>query len=282
MNSGNDAITVIFKTNIYLLCEQGLIGGRAVWQVFSLIQARPCSFPKILARLSEGASLWPRAMSKAQLYLSTWIILASISFSLVAAPDFDKIMQLAQQHYGAAGIQNVRQWRGLLREAQGLSDAEKIQRVNDFFNRRINFRDDIDIWKVTDYWATPLETMGRGEGDCEDFAIAKYVTLKILGVPIERMRLVYVRAVIGGPHSSISQAHMVLGYYATPGAEPLVMDNLVADIHPASRRKDLLPVFSFNSDGLWVGQATGSTANPTSRLSRWRDVISRMQTEGLE
>lgn len=208
--------------------------------------------------------------------------MCGIWLSVGAAPDLDKMLQLAQQRYGTIGTQNVQQWRTLLREAHGLPEPEKIKRVNDFFNRRIAFREDMDIWGVIDYWATPLETLGRGAGDCEDFTIAKYVTLKLLDVPIDRMRLIYVRAKIGGPHSSISQAHMVLGYYATPGEEPLVLDNLITDIRPASRRSDLQPVFSFNSDGLWVGQASGSSANPTARLSHWRGVIARMQAEGLE
>jgi len=208
--------------------------------------------------------------------------LSGIWFSVGAVPDLDKMLQLAQQRYGTPGTQNVQQWRSLLRETQGLPEPEKIKRVNAFFNRRIAFREDAEIWGTADYWATPLETLGRASGDCEDFTIAKYVTLKLLDVPIERMRLIYVRAKIGGPHSSISQAHMVLGYYATPGQEPLVLDNLITDIRPASRRSDLQPVFSFNSDGLWVGQSDGSSANPTARLSRWRDVITRMQIEGLE
>lgn len=194
----------------------------------------------------------------------------------------DKLIQLAQQRYGASGAQQVQQWRALLREAQGLSESEQIRLVNEFFNHRIAFRDDTEIWGVADYWATPLETLGRASGDCEDYTIAKYVTLKLLKLPIERMRLIYVRAQIGGPHNSTSQAHMVLGYYATPGAEPLILDNLITDIRPASRRSDLLPVFSFNSDGLWMGQANGSSGNPSARLSRWRDVLTRMQGEGLE
>ena len=216
------------------------------------------------------------------LYLTSLLMLLLIWFGVGAAPNFDKMLQLAKQRYGVAGTQNVQQWRALLRDAQGLSESEKIKLVNGFFNRRIAFREDAEVWGTADYWATPLETLGQAGGDCEDFTIAKYVTLKLLDVPIERMRLIYVRAQIGGPHSTISQAHMVLGYYATPGAEPLVLDNLITDIRPASRRPDLSPVFSFNSEGLWVGQATGSSADPSARLSRWRDVITRMQAEGLE
>lgn len=240
-------------------------------------------FPSlVINRLIARAGYWLLQSLKKRLYLSTGLILSGIWFSVSAVPDLDKMLQLAQQRYGTPGTQNVQQWRSLLREAQGLPEPEKIKRVNAFFNRRIAFREDAEIWGAADYWATPLETLGRASGDCEDFTIAKYVTLKLLDVPIERMRLIYVRAKIGGPHSSISQAHMVLGYYATPGQEPLVLDNLITDIRPASRRSDLRPVFSFNSDGLWVGQSDSSSANPTARLSRWRDVITRMQAEGLE
>lgn len=210
--------------------------------------------------------------------VTTWLL--AMCLFVVAAPDFDKMAILAQQKYGAQGANTLQLWRTLLREAQSLPDEDKITRVNDFFNRRLAFRDDSEVWGVSDYWATPLESMGRGAGDCEDFSIAKYFTLKLLGVPIERMRLIYVRAQIGGPHSTLSQAHMVLGYYATPNAEPMVLDNLLSEIRPASRRPDLHPVFSFNSEGLWAGSTAAGSS--TARLSKWRDVLGRMQSEGFE
>lgn len=238
--------------------------------------------PSPVARITNRAGFLLWHILRKGLHLTTGLLLIGIWFTAGAAPDFDKMLQLAQQRYGAAGTQNVQQWRTLLRDAQALPEPEKIKLVNVFFNRRIAFREDAEIWGTADYWATPLETLGRASGDCEDFTIAKYVTLKLLDVPIERMRLIYVRAQIGGPHSGITQAHMVLGYFATPSAEPLILDNLITDIRPASRRNDLYPIFSFNSDGLWVGQAAGSSANPTARLSRWRDVIARMRAEGLE
>ena len=199
--------------------------------------------------------------------------------AIYAAPDLNKIMQLAQQRYGANAVQTVQQWRTLLHDAQELSELDKIKKVNDFFNRKIEFRDDQEIWGLSDYWATPLETMGRGAGDCEDYAIAKYTTLKLLQVPIERMRITYVRAQLGGARGS--QAHMVLSYYASPDAEPAILDNLITDIRLASQRTDLHPVFSFNSEGMWVG-GPASVGGGTARLSRWRDVVARMQADGFE
>ncbi|MFZ9679745.1 MAG: transglutaminase, partial [Quisquiliibacterium sp.] len=108
------------------------------------------------------------------------------------------------------------------------------------------------------------------------FSIAKYVSLLLLGVPNEKLRMIYVRARLGG--SQI--AHMVLGYYAEPTDEPMILDNLIGSIRPASRRPDLVPVFSFNNAGLWVPGATASAADPTARLSRWRDVLEKIRAEG--
>ena len=165
-------------------------------------------------------------------------------------------------------------------EAQGLDEIARLKGVNAFFNRAIVFREDKDVWGQVDYWASPLEMMNRGQGDCEDFSIAKYVTLGLLGVPLERLRITYVRAETGLPGSGIVQAHMVLAYYPAPGVEPLILDNLVGQLRPASRRPDLKPVFGFNSQGLWVAGKKAS-ADPTARLSRWRDLLRRMNEEGL-
>lgn len=198
-----------------------------------------------------------------------------------ATPGLDRMQQLAAERYGAQAQALVAAWRQLLEELAQLETFEQLTRVNTFFNRRIRFESDIDIWSEADHWATPLETMGRGAGDCEDFTIAKYMTLQLAGVPNERLRLIYVRAQIGRADSGISQAHMVLGYYPEPTAEPMILDNLVADIRAATRRPDLVPVFSFNSEGLWVGGASASSIDPTARLSRWRDVLQRMREQGL-
>ncbi len=204
-----------------------------------------------------------------------------LAYAVFAAPDLDRMGALAMQRYGEPASALVADWRRMLQDADAQPEQARLERVNSFFNRRIRFDDDALIWKTNDYWATPLETMGRKAGDCEDFAIAKYVSLRLLGVPADKLRLIYVRAQIGGPSSAISQAHMVVGYFPTPDAEPLVLDNLIGEIRPAARRPDLFPVFSFNDAGLWVAGAQQSSADPTARLSRWRDALQRMRADGL-
>jgi predicted transglutaminase-like cysteine proteinase len=190
-----------------------------------------------------------------------------------------QLRQSMQQLYGQGGLNVLEEWFALLERLRGQDVQAQLRDVNDFFNRRVRWVEDIRVWGEEDFWATPLEALGKGQGDCEDYSIAKYITLKQLGVPGERLRMIYVRARIG--RSQITQAHMVLGYYSTPNAEPLVLDNISPSISPASQRNDLDPVFSFNSDGLWAGGGSESRADPLARLSRWRSVIGRMQSQGF-
>lgn len=206
---------------------------------------------------------------------------AGFAFHTTSAAAFDpqRLRQSMQQAYGQPGLAVLEEWLAMLGRLRGQDLQMQLREVNDFFNRRIRWVDDIVVWREEDYWATPLEAMGNGRGDCEDYSIAKYITLKQLNVPGERLRMIYVRARIG--RSQITQAHMVLGYYSTPSAEPLVLDNIVPSITPASQRTDLDPLFSFNSDGLWAGGSSESRADPLARLSRWRSVIDRMKTQGF-
>lgn len=201
---------------------------------------------------------------------------------VVAGADLTRMERIAATRYGPEAAASVRDWRAMLEASIGSDDDVRLARINNFFNRRIRFDEDTRIWQQSDFWATPLETLSRAAGDCEDFAIAKYASLMLIGIPARQLRLIYVRARIGGADSKLSQAHMVVGYFPTPEAEPLILDNLIGEVRPASRRPDLTPVFSFGSDGLWVGGSRESAADPTARLSRWRDALQRMRAEGLD
>lgn len=202
--------------------------------------------------------------------------LLALAVSLPWAFDAPR-MQRAAERLGPRAVAAVPALHALIAQSAGLEADAQLAAVNGFFNRRIVFRDDIQAWGEVDHWASPLEALDKGYGDCEDYAIAKYFSLLALGTPVQRLRLVYVRAEVAGA----SQAHMVLAYYAQPGAEPLILDNLVTSVRPASRRPDLTPVFSFNSEGLWQGVGTQSAGDARSRLSRWREVLAKAQAEGF-
>lgn len=223
-----------------------------------------------------------RGLGRALVGAGLWLLLAA---GLVwGGADFDRMLATLTQRWGVGVTTRFAAWQTLVNGLRASGDTERLKKVNDFFNRQITFGEDQAIWNQPDYWATPLETLGRGAGDCEDFVIAKYFSLKEIGVAPEKLRLIYVRAKIGSGDAAASQAHMVLAYYSQPEAEPMVLDNLLNDIRPASRRPDLVPVFSFNSEGVYTG-VSAKEATPAAgvgRLSRWEELLKRARAEGFE
>jgi len=210
---------------------------------------------------------------------------ALASLLLVAAPlqawDSDA-MSAAAQRLGEPAVAALPALQALLRSAAGMTDADRLQAINRFFNVRIAFATDLAVWGEEDHWASPLETLSRGRGDCEDYAIAKYASLLAAGVAPARLRLVYVRAQLvrrGEPAAALP--HIVLAYQAGGDDEPLILDNLRAEVLPASARPDLSPVFSFGSEGLWHGNGAARAGDPLQRLSRWREVWAKMRAEGF-
>lgn len=197
------------------------------------------------------------------------------------AVDLGLVKRAAAKKDPTANSNTIAGWHQLLNDARDVPELDKLKLVNDFVNRNIRFEDDQAMWGQPDYWATPIETLSAGAGDCEDFSIAKYYSLRAIGIPTARLRLIYVRAQLGGPNGGMTQAHMVVAYYPAPDSEPLVLDNLISEIRLASKRADLSPVFSFNSDGIWPGVGD-KQATDTSRLSRWRDLLARARKEGFD
>jgi predicted transglutaminase-like cysteine proteinase len=198
----------------------------------------------------------------------------------IEAIDFTKLATLAHQRYGESARNSIIELQSLMKSLKNASEPEKLTRINSFFNNKIQYEEDSNIWGEPDYWATPLEAIGKGYGDCEDYSIAKYVFLKALKIPEEKLKLTYVKAHIENVDSDV--AHMVLSYYATPTAEPLILDSLTSEIKPASMRSDLSPIFSFNSQGLWAGTASKPLNGGLNNLSRWRSVLLRIQADGIE
>ena len=208
------------------------------------------------------------------------VVLASLA---VADWDFSLITRRASSLYGPStdGRHRVDEWRAMLSERKPASDLALLQRVNRFFNQELRYVEDIDLWHVDDYWATPVEALWKGAGDCEDFAIAKYFSLRQRGMPAEKLLITYVKVL------NPERAHMVLTYYPDNDGEPLVLDSLTDTIEPADSRKDLLPVYAFNGEGVWLPDATDATIGSASiagdikQLSRWQNVLNKMKAEGF-
>jgi predicted transglutaminase-like cysteine proteinase len=184
----------------------------------------------------------------------------------------ERLIEVYSRRFGPEARARLEAWKrdAAERKRSSAHDAALLSDVNSMLNR-VRFVDDNAHWGEVDYWATPAESIGSNGADCEDFSIAKYFLLKELGVPIARLRLTYVKSL------KLNQAHMVLAYYARPDADPLVLDNLEDTVRPASQRADLVPVYSFNDEEVWI-EMRGRSGSPT-QLRNWRALMDRLDWE---
>ncbi|MFO6422646.1 transglutaminase-like cysteine peptidase [Motilimonas sp. KMU-193] len=221
--------------------------------------------------------LLPSVLVKAMLCCLLALPAVVQALDLEAFLSQESIRQRMADTYGDKAIMRTDALINTLRDAQAMSDKEKLSEINNFFNMLV-YAQDKKLWGQNDYWASPLEFVGAKGGDCEDYAIAKYYSLMELGVAEDQLRLVYVKAV------KYDQFHMVLAYYPSRRANPFILDNLEYDIKPASKRKDLIPVYSFNAKHLWVmGKAKkGEPVGNADKLSEWKSVKSRFSSQNLK
>jgi predicted transglutaminase-like cysteine proteinase len=184
----------------------------------------------------------------------------------------ERLAAAYEQRFGAGAAKRIEAWKRYAAQRKGapLTETDLLVEVNRTLNR-IRFVEDAQHWKEADYWATPAESVASNGADCEDFSIAKYFLLKELGVPIARLRMTYVKA------TKLNQAHMVVAYYARPDSEPLVLDNLEDAVRPASQRTDLIPVYSFNDEEVWI-EARGRSGSPT-QIRNWGLLLQRLDRE---
>jgi predicted transglutaminase-like cysteine proteinase len=219
----------------------------------------------------------PRILS----FMESWMAEKGGARQPAFAAKPEKLAAFLAQNYADRGAKAYADWKRLLDANVSAPSDLKLARVNEFFNRRIQSDSDQNIWGRADYWATPGELLGKGRGDSEDFAIAKYFTLLALNIPPEQLRLVYVEP-RGKARSGGNPVHMVLAHYDTPGNDPMILDNRANTIQPASKRPDLQPVFSFNSLGVWEETASAASAGDPNRLAIWEDTLRRARAEGFE
>lgn len=220
-------------------------------------------------------------------YFKSWparllalVMVLSLMFGHTLANDFvSGLLEKVRQKYGEEAYQHMHRLRELASELASANEFGKVSQVNDFVNQNVLFVDDSNLWNMEDYWATPLETFGRGGGDCEDLSIAKFMLLKKMGIPSDKLRLTYVRARM--PSGNV-RPHMVLAYYPSPDSDPYILDNLKFELIAASRRNDLFPIFSFNEAGMFLANQPSVRAGSSTNISKWRDVLARMRQDGLD
>jgi len=138
-------------------------------------------------------------------------------------------------------LERIKSWQSMKEKAKDEKLLTKLKIVNDYFNK-LSYSSDIKNWNRSDYWATPYEFLSLGAGDCEDYAIAKYFTLKELGIEDDKLKLTYAKL------SKSNQAHIVLSYYHKPNYTPIILDNVNKKLQVSTKRKDLLNMRNISKD----------------------------------
>ncbi len=137
--------------------------------------------------------------------------------------------------------QYVASWAQMMRDAEGMAPGAQIELVNRHFND-FRYVSDPSNWQVEDYWATPLQFYDV-DGDCEDYAIVKYYTLRGLGLPANIMRIVVVM------DHNLGVQHAVLAI--NTANDVLILDNQISGVVSASRIAHYTPILSINELGAW-------------------------------
>ncbi|MET0085926.1 MAG: transglutaminase-like cysteine peptidase [Sedimenticola sp.] len=217
-----------------------------------------------------------RQGGRTHLFRQAWVVLCCLAAASYAGSldVSSELVQWVDKKYGEEARERVVAWKSLMEQNGDKSEEGKLKLVNDFFNR-LPYHSDWRLWKKEDYWATPIEALGIHGADCEDYSIAKYFTLRELGVDEKKLRIMYVKAL------ELNEPHMVLTYYETPGSVPLVLDNLKKNILSATKRTDLAPVYSFNAEGLWLAKSRGGgkKVGTSKRISLWEELKARLAEE---
>ena len=123
-----------------------------------------------------------------------------------------------------------------------MAGREKLDSVNRLVNSAIRYTSDLEQHGVADLWSAPLATFASGRGDCEDYAIAKYVLLRESGVAVEDLRLLLVR------DTSIRQDHAVLA--VRQDGRWLILDNRWTATLPSSEVRHFMPLFAIDHRGV--------------------------------
>jgi predicted transglutaminase-like cysteine proteinase len=137
---------------------------------------------------------------------------------------------------------HMTRWLTFLADIRALPAAEQLREINRYANEK-DYVLDIENYLVEDYWAIPRQFFGNG-GDCEDFAITKYFSLRWLGYPRDELRIVVVQ------DTNLRVPHAVLA--VGRDADILILDNQVREVLPHARVVHYAPVYSINERSWWI------------------------------
>lgn len=163
------------------------------------------------------------------------ILIIFIFSATINAADYSNI----QEEYGKHAVKRMSTWQNMMKRLQNEDEFVQVRHINAYFNR-LRYKSDAYNWETVEYWATFKEFMGKGTGDCEDFALAKYYSLRKLGIPVSKLKL------LTGKY--VGKGHMLLAYYKD-GNDPYVLDKNNRYLVQLSKTKRFKAETYFNESG---------------------------------
>lgn len=213
------------------------------------------------------------------LIMSAFLLIGATTFENVKAQPTSPIMSY-EQIIKTSDLKNqkIQDWQELIKELKfttALNEKEKVKLINKFWNKNLISSSDMEVWGKSDYWATPVESLTKGAGDCEDFVLGKYLSLLAIGVPEDKLKISYVKIRVGGLTSNVYDSHMVLQYESKNTT--FILDNMVAGLKERNKRIDIVEVFSFDNSNIYVKGVYQASADT---IKLWTDYKNRITQQG--
>jgi predicted transglutaminase-like cysteine proteinase len=166
------------------------------------------------------------------------------SSNLKMFPKWRGTLQRFESELKSCGPNQCRkkEWEAVIDRLRDKDLMTQLREINTEMNDKRYVTDPVN-WNLPDYWATPFQFL-RKNGDCEDYAIAKYMALRDLGVPIDNMRIVVLNDL------NLRIAHAILAVYVN--GKPYILDNQISKVVPANSIHHYQPVYSINENGWWL------------------------------
>ncbi len=170
------------------------------------------------------------------------------SADLTPFPKWTNLLQKIQQDnleapQGCSGINcPAQQWQKILQLAQQATGIQILGIINKAVNQ-YRYIADYKIWQKQDYWASPKQFFEKGGGDCEDYAIVKYMALRKIGWDPSQMRIVVLQ------DTKLKQLHSVLAVRFN--GKTYIMDNQIRKLITDKQLSHYIPIYSINETGWW-------------------------------
>jgi predicted transglutaminase-like cysteine proteinase len=166
-------------------------------------------------------------------------LFGSIAISAGHAAQEARWRQVMHEDLGRPGP-----WRAILDQVRGKAPEDRIRAINGWVNGRIQFASDQAVYGVGDYWASATESLTRGRGDCEDYAIAKLELLREAGVPVDDLYLVVAQDLVAREAHALAVVRVDDGF--------VVLDSRSDEIQRADTARDYRPIMTLGDGSVWV------------------------------